>query len=471
MITDIEAVMNAQETQGQRVQQGSTVVEENRTLKQQMTKIRQACANGQGQPCHESRFATQQEQYHYPEYHSYLFELPVNIEKSARKRVQEEITQRVKRLEQRLKNTQAMASQKSVAFRDLCMFPDVHLLPGFKVPKFEKYNGHGDPIAHLKRYCNQLRGMGRNEELLIAYFGESLSGVASEWFFDQYTSCWYVWDDMARAFVKQFQYNIDIAPDRISLSNLKKKPTESFREYAIKWREQAARAKPPMDDHELITIFIQAQEPDYFQYMTSAVGKSFPEAIKMGEMVENGLKTGRIISQRALKAAALAVQIEAGNTNEGDEEIMVISGSRRGPRRTSRRYVQPHQVSHDPLKHYYLLPNPPYFVDPSQYVAQPSNHPRKRARVSQNLHPLPQKFQLPYNPHPSQGYRKKQKLKDSFTPIGESYASLFEKLKQHDMIAPIPPNQVDRRARSFDSSKRCEYHSNAWSTMWKIVRI
>nr|XP_016437815.1 PREDICTED: uncharacterized protein LOC107763830 [Nicotiana tabacum] len=184
----------------------------------------------------------------------------------------------------------------------------------------------------------------------------------------------------------------------------------------------------------------------------------------MGEMVENGLKTGRIISQTALKAAAQAVQIEYdnfSNTNERDEEIMVISGSRRGPRRTSRRYVQPHQVFHDPLKHYYPLPNPPYFVDPSQYVAQPLNHPRKRARVSQNLHPPPQNFQVPYNPHPSQGYRKKQKLKDSFTPIGESYASLFEKLKQHGMIAPIPPNQVDRRARSFDSSKWCEYHSNA----------
>nr|XP_016487180.1 PREDICTED: uncharacterized protein LOC107807333 [Nicotiana tabacum] len=109
MITDVEAVTSAQEIQGQRVQQGSTVVEENRTLKQQMTQIRQAWANGQGQPCHESRFATQQEQYHSPEYHSYSFELPVNIEKPARKRVQEEITQRVKRLEQRLKNTQAMA--------------------------------------------------------------------------------------------------------------------------------------------------------------------------------------------------------------------------------------------------------------------------------------------------------------------------------------------------------------------------
>ena len=268
-----------------------------------MTEMCQAWARGQGQSRHESQFATQQEQYHSPEYHSYSFDLPANIEKPARKMVQEEMTQRVKSLEQRLKNMQGLAGQKSVAFKDLCMFPDVHLPPGFKTPKFEKYDGHGDPIAHLKRYCNQLRGAGRNEELLMAYFGESLTGGASEWFMDQDTSRWYVWDDMAQAFVKQFQYNIDIAPDRISLSNLKKKPSESFREYAIKWREQAARVKPPMDDHELITVFLQAQEPDYFQNMMSAVGKSFSEAIKMGEMVENGLKTGKIISQAVFKAA------------------------------------------------------------------------------------------------------------------------------------------------------------------------
>ncbi|PHU26528.1 hypothetical protein BC332_04860 [Capsicum chinense] len=49
------------------------------------------------------------------------------------------------------------------------------------MPKFEKYDGHGDPIAHLSCYCNQLRGAGEKEELLMAYFDESLSGLASEW--------------------------------------------------------------------------------------------------------------------------------------------------------------------------------------------------------------------------------------------------------------------------------------------------
>ncbi|KAF3617554.1 hypothetical protein FXO37_34588 [Capsicum annuum] len=44
------------------------------------------------------------------------------------------------------------------------------------MPKFGKYDGHGDPVAYLRQYCNELRGAGGKEELLMAYFGESLSG-------------------------------------------------------------------------------------------------------------------------------------------------------------------------------------------------------------------------------------------------------------------------------------------------------
>ncbi|XP_070004567.1 uncharacterized protein [Nicotiana sylvestris] len=223
------------------------------------------------------------------------------------------------------------------------MFPHIHLPLGFKIQKFEKYDGHGDPITYLKRYCNQLRGAGGKEELLMAYFGESLLGVASGWFIDQDISHWHVWDDMAQAFVKQFQYNIDIAPDRNSLSNMKKKPTESFREYAIKWREPAARVKPPMDNHELITIFLEAQEPDYFQNMMSAMGRPFAEAIKIGEMVENGLKTGRIVSKSSLKATTQAIQSGSGslvNRKKRDEWSMMILGSRKVQRGASHPYVQ-----------------------------------------------------------------------------------------------------------------------------------
>ena len=79
-----------------------------------------------------------------------------------------------------MKNLQGLGGYKSVLYKDLCMFPGVHLPLGFKMPKFEKYDRHGDPVVHLRRYCNQLRGARGKEELLMAYFGENLLGLASE---------------------------------------------------------------------------------------------------------------------------------------------------------------------------------------------------------------------------------------------------------------------------------------------------
>ncbi|XP_075084941.1 uncharacterized protein LOC142168181 [Nicotiana tabacum] len=207
----------------------------------------------------------------------------------------EEMVRKMKSLVKGLKNMQGLSVQKSVSYSDLCMFPHVHWPVGFKMPKFEKYDGHGDLIAHLKRYCNQLRGAGGKEELLMAYFGESLTGIASEW---------------------------------NSLTNFKKKITESFREYAIKWREQASRVKPPMDEAEMVNVFLQAQEADYFQNMMYAMGKTFAEAIKIGEMVENGLKTGRIISQSTFRATSQAIQNGSrvlANQKKREEGAMMTS--------------------------------------------------------------------------------------------------------------------------------------------------
>ncbi|XP_070014313.1 uncharacterized protein [Nicotiana sylvestris] len=211
------------------------------------------------------------------------------------------MARKIKNLEQSLKNMQGLSGQKSVSYSDLYMFSNVYLPAGFKIPKFEKYDRHGDLVAHLKRYCYQLRGTGENEELLMAYFGESLTGITFEWYTNQEFTHWNVWDDMARDFFHQFQYNMDIAPDRNSLSNLKKKTVESFREYAVKWREQPTRLKPLMDEIKMVTAFLQDQEVDYFQNMMSAMSKPFAEAIKIGEMVENSLKTSRILIHDAFK--------------------------------------------------------------------------------------------------------------------------------------------------------------------------
>nr|XP_033508526.1 uncharacterized protein LOC117273470 [Nicotiana tomentosiformis] len=151
---------------------------------------------------------------------------------------------------------QGIGSQVSVAYKDLCLFPDVQLPAGFKMPKFDPYDGHGDPVAHLRGFCSNMRGAGGKDELLMAYFSQSLSGAALEWYTRQDTSRWYTWDDLAQAFARHFQYNIDIVPDRLSLTKVEKRPNESFREYGFRWREQAARVYLPMEEDEMVEYFL-----------------------------------------------------------------------------------------------------------------------------------------------------------------------------------------------------------------------
>ncbi|XP_019244417.1 PREDICTED: uncharacterized protein LOC109224284 [Nicotiana attenuata] len=250
------------------------------------------------------------------------YEFTAGQERTVKNPEQEEINRKMKSIEQSLKNIQGLSGQKSVSYADLCMFPHVHLPIGFKTPKFEKYDGHGHPIDHLKR---------------------------------------------------QFQYNVEIAPDRNSLSNFKEKSSESFREYAVKWREQAARVKPPMDETEMVSVFLQSQEADYFQ-KTSTMGKPFAEAIKIGEMVENGLKTGRILSQSAIRATSQAIQSGSGAAanRKKKEEVAMMASNLKNPRQP-RGYFG--SSSRTP-QHYYPHQDAAYAMTPHPYAvmnAQPQN--------------------------------------------------------------------------------------------------
>ncbi|XP_070002379.1 uncharacterized protein [Nicotiana sylvestris] len=91
------------------------------------------------------------------------------------------IPKRLKGIEQSSMNKQGMGDQGSISYKELSMSPDVHLSARFKVPKFNLYDGCGDPVAHLRDYCNKMRSVGEKDDLLMAYFSESLTRAALEW--------------------------------------------------------------------------------------------------------------------------------------------------------------------------------------------------------------------------------------------------------------------------------------------------
>ena len=67
------------------------------------------------------------------------------------------------------------------------------------------------------------------------------------------------------AFVRQCQYNSDMALDRIQLQNMCKKGHESFKEYAQRWRDLAAQVVPPMTEKEMITMIVDTLPMFYYE--------------------------------------------------------------------------------------------------------------------------------------------------------------------------------------------------------------
>lgn len=96
------------------------------------------------------------------------------------------------------------------------------------------------------------------------------------------------------AFVKHYQYNTDMELNRIQSQSLTQGQNESFKEYAQKWRELAARVQPPMMEIELIDMFMATLQGPYYDIMVDSTSMGFDELVMAGERIEVGLKMGKI---------------------------------------------------------------------------------------------------------------------------------------------------------------------------------
>ncbi|XP_055814108.1 uncharacterized protein LOC129883473 [Solanum dulcamara] len=357
-------------------------------------------------------------------------------------------------------------------YEDLCIHPDLDLPEGFKVPKFDTFGGTGNPLAHLRAYCDQLVGVGKNEALLMRLFSQSLSGEALEWFTSQEMKQWPNWNALAKEFIERFAYNVEIVPDHYSLEKIKQKSTESYREYAYRWRKEASRVRPPMTEKEIIEVFVRNQEPEYYDRILLLVGAKFAEVVKIGETIEDGLKTGRI--------TCVAIQTSSSDLfkkKREDVSFIFHTPNRRiqrsssfSSRKTSPSKIYPPspqnpypifyvQSSYETLPPNYLPPH--YQNAPRGYQTQQRPNFRTPAAFRQNR---PSYRHVP--PPPQNNYNLTQpnfenRPARSFTPLVESRTKLFERLRDADIIHPIAPKSADTSSRFFRADQICAYHSNS----------
>uniref|UniRef100_A0A2N9H3P4 Reverse transcriptase domain-containing protein n=1 Tax=Fagus sylvatica TaxID=28930 RepID=A0A2N9H3P4_FAGSY len=213
-----------------------------------------------------------------------------------------QLDSKIDSLEEKIRLIQGLNSFGNTDFSSMSWFPNMTVPPKFKAPEFEKYNGRGDPMIHLQMYCRKMAPYADNEPLLIQTFQDTLTGNAAEWY-SQLKKISH-WKELADTFLAQYGFNSQIAPDRFDLQRMEKKSNETFREYAQRWREKAARARPPLDEREMIKIFVDTLKNPYFDRMMGLQMQFFVDLIPVGERIEDALKTKKIVDMTALMALA-----------------------------------------------------------------------------------------------------------------------------------------------------------------------
>ncbi|XP_070015019.1 uncharacterized protein [Nicotiana sylvestris] len=349
-------------------------------------------------------------------------------------------------------------------YEDLCVQPDVELPEGYKSPKFEMFDGTGDPRVHLRMYCDKLVGVRRDEKICMKLFMRSVKGDALSLYISQDAKKWTSWVNMESDFMDRFRFNTENAPDVFYIQNLKKEPIETFREYATRWRSEAAKVRPTLEEEQMNRFFVCAQDPQYYERLMLIEGQKFSDIIKLGERIEEGIKNGMVTNLEALQATNKALQ-SGGSSKKKDVNSVMVAQRNNSPMKyqtypSASLTYQPTLNYQEPSPTYqipppaYQSPLPPTYQPTSPRYSQPA--PIYQAYNSQPSHypspPTRQNF-----PRPRLNFDRKPPRQ--YTTIVEPIDQLYEKLKVAGYVTPIPVVTLENPSQLFNPNKTCAYHS------------
>ncbi|XP_034906448.2 uncharacterized protein [Populus alba] len=317
-------------------------------------------------------------------------------------------------LEERLRAIEGNDLFDPIRAAEVCLVPNIVIPKKFRVPEFVKYTGMECPKTHLRSYYNKMAEVIHDDKMLIYFFQDSLTGSALSWYMRLNNIRIRKWTDLADAFLKQYKFNLEIAPDRTSLISMEKGSQESVRAYAQRWRDQAINVQPPLIETEMVTLFANTFKAPYYEHLMGSSAQHFYDVVRIAERIEQGIRSGRIAEPLEKRGfIGRKKEIEVNNLERRSKNYQIPT-----PRVTSINFSKP--------------------PTPNQ----------------------PNQIKFPANNHNNYQRKDKQPAEEQLPPLPITLKELYAKLLSIGQIAPlpIPPMQPPFPAW-YNPEVTCEYHA------------
>ena len=112
-----------------------------------------------------------------------------------------------------------------------------------------------------------------------------------------------------------------MAHDRLQLQNMSKKNSETFKEYAQRWRELVAQVELPLHNREMVTMFMSTLQSPFYENMLGSVSSNFADIVIIEERIEFGWKTGKIAQGLSATSTGKKFGFNSGKKKESDGQV------------------------------------------------------------------------------------------------------------------------------------------------------
>ena len=239
-------------------------------------------------------------------------------------------------------------------------------------------------------------------------------------------------NDLGKAFVQQYKFNLDMAPDRDQLRSMSQKERETFKEYAQRWREVAAQVNPPMEEKEMTKIFLNTLGSFYYERMVASAPGNFNEMVSMGMRLEEGIRTGRLTKEAGSSSGTKKVGTSFPRKKEHDVGMV----SRGKPRNNVIKQRQVAAIA--PAVNTTLNTG----IAPQFQQNQQTQQPRQQAQQFNNQNRTPRVTQ--------------------FDPIPMTYTELYPALIERNLIQTrSPPPVPEKLPWWYKTDASCLFHQGA----------
>ena len=83
---------------------------------------------------------------------------------------------------------------------------------------------------------------------------------------------------------------LEIVLDRFTLQNMEKKPGESYKKYAIKWKIVASQVRPALTNRETNSLFVDTLSSLYYNNLIGNIFLEFEDLMYSIRRIEDEMK-------------------------------------------------------------------------------------------------------------------------------------------------------------------------------------